>query len=87
MPDDGEEDVFTLLVYVPRRDAASGVFRVPNEDLVKALKNADPRYEVSVCAGGVCSCRANRLKELAIHASRITCVPMVERPSLEYQRC
>ena len=23
------------------------------------------------------------MKELAIHASRITCVPMVERPSLE----
>ena len=55
MPDEGEEDVFTLLVYVPRRDAASGAFRVPNEDLVKALKNADPRYEVCVRASGVCS--------------------------------
>ena len=86
MPDDGEEDVFTLLVYVPRHDAASGALRVPTKDLVKALKNADPRYEVSVCAGGVCSCQGDRLKELAIHASHITCVPMVERPSLEYQR-
>ena len=60
--------MFTPLVYVPRHDTASGAFRVPNEDLVKALKNADPRYEVSVCAGGVCSCQGDRLKELAIHA-------------------